>query len=44
MKWKHYLILCLVVSSVVIFTILYAPGVAGTLERELLSFLSTNAR
>jgi len=44
MKMKNYLFLCIAVSAVVALTILFVPGVAGTLERELLSFLSTNAR
>ena len=44
MKWKNYLLLCLSVIAVVALTVMYVPGVADTIETELLTFLSTNAR
>ena len=44
MKMKTYLVLCVVIAAAVALTILLVPGVAGSLESQLLSFLSTNAR
>ncbi len=44
MKARNYLILCVVVAVVVALTVLYVPGVAETIETQLLTFLSTNAR
>lgn len=44
MKIKNYLLLCAGVSLVVALTVLYVPGVATSVERQLLIFLSTNAR
>ncbi len=44
MKAKNYLILCAGVTVVTAITILFAPGVSDTIETELLTFLSTNAR
>jgi hypothetical protein len=44
MTSKNYLILCVAVAVVVSLSILFVPGVAKTIERELLTFLSTNAR
>ncbi|MFM1896983.1 MAG: hypothetical protein RLZZ385_2057 [Pseudomonadota bacterium] len=44
MKWTHYFLLCSVVAALIALSILYVPGVADTIERELLAFLSTNAR
>jgi len=35
---------CVAVSVVVSLTILFVPGVSQTIERELLTFLATNAR
>jgi hypothetical protein len=43
MKTKNYLILCAAVTIVTALTILFVPGVSDTIERELLTFLSTNA-
>ncbi len=44
MNTKNYLMLCLAVSVVVALTVLFVPGVSDTIETELLTFLSTNAR
>jgi hypothetical protein len=44
MNTKNYLIVCVVVTLVVSLTILYVPGVAASIESNLLSFLATNAR
>ena len=44
MKLKNYLLLCVLVAAVVVGSILFVPGVSDRLERELLTFLSTNAR
>ena len=44
MKMANYLFLCVVISAAVAVTVLYAPGVAETIESRLLVFLSTNAR
>ncbi len=44
MNLKNYLILCVGVSLVVALTILFMPGVAESIESNLLTFLSTNAR
>lgn len=44
MKMANYLFLCFVIAAAVAMTVLYAPGVAETIESRLLVFLSTNAR
>ncbi|MDP6097206.1 MAG: hypothetical protein QGG67_14665 [Gammaproteobacteria bacterium] len=44
MKTKNYLVLCVAVSAIVALTILFVPGLSDTIEREMLTFLSTNAR
>lgn len=44
MKAKSYIMVCVAVSVVVSLTILFVPGVSQTIERELLTFLATNAR
>lgn len=44
MKAKNYIMVCVAVSVVVSLTILFVPGVSQTIERELLTFLATNAR
>lgn len=44
MKVKNYLLLCIVVAVAVALTVLYVPGVAESIEYQLLRFLSTNAR
>ena len=44
MKARNYIMVCVAVSVVVSLTILFVPGVAQTIERELLTFLATNAR
>ena len=44
MKVKNYLLLCIVVAAAVALALLYVPGVAESIEVQLLTFLSTNAR
>jgi hypothetical protein len=44
MKTKNYLILCASICLLVMFTILFVPGVSETIETRLLTFLSANAR
>lgn len=44
MSIKNYMLLCVVVSFVVVLAIVFMPGVANSIESELLTFLSTNAR
>jgi len=44
MKAKNYLILCAAVAVVTSLSILFIPGVSESIEREGLTFLSTNAR
>ncbi len=44
MKLKNYLLLCIVVAAAVALTLLFVPGVAESIEVQLLRFLSTNAR
>lgn len=44
MKARNYIMVCVAVSVVVSLTILFVPGVSQTIERELLTFLATNAR
>ena len=44
MKAKNYIMVCVAVAVVVSLTILFVPGVSQTIERELLTFLATNAR
>ena len=44
MKTANYLFLCVIIAVAVAVTVLYAPGVAETIESRLLAFLSTNAR
>ncbi len=43
MKWKNYLVLCLLLSVGFSASILFVPGLSETLEGVLLGFLSTNA-
>ncbi len=43
MKWRTYLLLCVVLSVVVSGSILVMPGLSDTLEGLLLGFLSSNA-
>jgi len=43
MSLRNYLITCLAVSVVTVLTILFVPGVATTLEAQLLGFLAANA-
>jgi len=44
MRWTNYLLLCVVVAGAVFLTMTYIPSLANTVEAQLLSFLSTNAR
>jgi len=44
MKWKNYLILCVVLSLAVVGAIEFVPGLSGTIEARLIAFLSSNAR
>lgn len=44
MKTRNYLILCMAVAVVTTLTILFVPGVSDTIETEMLTYLSTNAR
>ena len=44
MKWKNYLLLCLIVSVLVIGAIEFVPGLAENIEARLIAFLSSNAR
>jgi hypothetical protein len=44
MTTKNYLMLCGVVAVAVVLAVLYVPGVAETIEQQLLTFLSSNAR
>ena len=44
MKAGNYLRLCVVVAAATALAVLYVPGVAEGIERQLLTFLSTNAR
>lgn len=44
MKWKNYLLLCLIVSIAVISAIEFVPGLAENIEARLIAFLSSNAR
>ncbi len=44
MSVRNYLILCVLVAVTVSLIVLFVPGVADTIERELLGFLSRNAR
>lgn len=44
MKWKSYLLLCVIVSVMVIGAIEFVPGLAENIEARLIAFLSSNAR
>lgn len=43
MSWRNYTISCVVVAVLTASVILYVPGVAQTLEAQLLGFLAANA-
>ncbi|MEZ5557201.1 MAG: hypothetical protein R3E86_01450 [Pseudomonadales bacterium] len=44
MRARNYLIVCVVTAAAVALAVLYAPGLDDAIERQLLTFLSTNAR
>jgi hypothetical protein len=44
MRTRNYVLLCLVVAALVSLAVVYVPGLGDTIERELLGFLSRNAR
>lgn len=44
MKWTNYLVLCLGLSTLIIGSVLFIPGVGDFLESQLLTYLSANAR
>lgn len=44
MSWSNYIVTCLIVAALTAVVILFVPGVAESLESELLTFLGTNAR
>lgn len=44
MKWKHYLMLCLLLSVLTAGSVLWVPGLSEDIEASLIGFLSSNAR